>query len=137
MKCKYDRHVGKGRFKILVLLMIIAMVHAQAYAAVVRISWNANTDSDLAGYNVYYGTATQFYSQVINAGKFTSVEIDNLKPGQTYYMAVTAYNQCVESDFSDEISIKIPKNGDTTQSMDGDGESGGGGGGCFIAVSGL
>ncbi|HQP32148.1 MAG TPA: fibronectin type III domain-containing protein, partial [Deltaproteobacteria bacterium] len=66
------------------------------------------------------------------------IEIDNLKPGLTYYVAVTAYNAAGESDFSDENSITIPNDANLTQSMQSDdGGSGGGGGGCFIAVAGL
>ena len=139
MKCTLCNLMGKGRLKIIVPLMIMAMVHAQALAAGVRISWNANTESDLLGYNVYYGTMSHVYSRVVNAGKFTTVEIDNLKSGQTYYMAVTAYNADGESDFSDEHSISIPGYEGVSQSAQSGeaGGSGGGGGGCFIAVASL
>jgi len=138
MQCTYGTHTGNRRFKIIILFMIMAMIHAQAMAAVVRISWNANAESDLLGYNVYYGTMPHVYSQTINAGRFNSVEIDNLKPGQTYYVAVTAYNASGESDLSDENSISIPSEANVSQSMQSDdGGSGGSGGGCFIAVAGL
>lgn len=137
MKCTYGRLTGSGRFKIIVLLLIMAMVHAQAMAAVVRISWNANTEKDLLGYHVYYGTVPHVYSKAIDAGAFTSVDIDGLKAGKQYYVAVTAYNASGESDFSEEQSITIPDDADVTQSMEGEGGSGGSGGGCFISVSGL
>ena len=136
MKCTYGKHTVKGRFKIIFLLMIITMVHAQAMAASVRISWNANTESNLRGYNVYYGTMSHVYSKSIDAGNFTSVDIDGLKAGKTYYVAVTAYNAAGESDFSDENSIAIPEDANVAQAMDGDGGSGGSGSGCFISVCG-
>lgn len=138
MKCIRCNHTGKGRFKVIVLFMIMAMVHAQALAAVVRINWNANAESDLSGYNVYYGTVPHVYTKAIDVGNFTSVEIDDLTPGQTYYMALTAYNASGESDLSDEQSITIPSDADVTQAIESDdGGSGGSGGGCFIATSGL
>ncbi|MEN6473462.1 MAG: fibronectin type III domain-containing protein [Syntrophaceae bacterium] len=139
MKCLRCNLTGKGRFKIIVSLMIMAIVHTQALAAGARISWNANTERDLLGYNVYYGTMPHIYSRAVNAGKFTTVDIGNLKSGQTYYVAVTAYNAEGESDFSDEQSVSIPGNEGVSQTAQSDeaGESGGGGGGCFIAVSSL
>ncbi len=74
-----------------------------------------NTDgsalTDLSGYVVYWGTITGNYSNSVtleNAG-LTSYVIDNLAPGQTYYFAVTAYNEGgLESVYSNEASKTIP-----------------------------
>ena len=38
-----------------VLLTSIAQV---SYGAYLKIAWNANTEEDLAGYKVYYGTSS-------------------------------------------------------------------------------
>ena len=79
------------------------------------LSWGANTETDLAGYRIYYGTEPRTgdcppggYAEKVDAGKRTSYEIDNLKPGESYYFSVTSYNAAgKESCFSEEISKKI------------------------------
>jgi hypothetical protein len=66
---------------------------------------NGTQLTDLAGYNVYYGTASGNYSQSIDAGNTTTYTVANLAGGLTYYFAVTAYdNSGNESEFSNEVS---------------------------------
>ncbi len=58
---------------------------------------------DLAGFKLYYGIQSGQYSQVINVGDYTTVEIGDLGTG-TYYLAITAYDTYGnESRFSNEI----------------------------------
>ncbi|MFO7889272.1 MAG: fibronectin type III domain-containing protein [bacterium] len=74
----------------------------------VVISWNSNTEADLAGYKVYYGTESGNYSKVENAGNTELYSISNLVAGQTYYFAVTAYDESGnESDFSTEVPFEV------------------------------
>ncbi|GMV31373.1 MAG: hypothetical protein AMXMBFR59_34980 [Rhodanobacteraceae bacterium] len=77
--------------------------------ASISVSWNANTEADLHGYRVYYGTASGAYQQTrgagIEAGRNTSFTISNLKAGTVYYIAVTAYDTAGnESAHSGEVS---------------------------------
>jgi len=83
----------------------------KAFAAGVQISWSANPSSDeVAGYRVYYGTASRRYINVKIAGQTTCYDIEGLQEGVTYYFAVTAYDASLnESEYSDEVSISIPK----------------------------
>ncbi len=61
----------------------------------------------LAGFKVYFGTASGVYPQIIDIGKMTSYASGTLGPG-TYYFAVTAYDSYgSESEFSNEISTTI------------------------------
>ncbi len=63
--------------------------------------------TDLAGYIVYYGTASQNYTNSFDVGNFTSASIGNIAPG-TWYFAVTAYDSSgYESDFSEETSTQV------------------------------
>jgi hypothetical protein len=72
------------------------------------LAWDANTEADLVGYRLYYGTAAQAYSQMIDVGENTQVTVSNLSQGVTYYFAVTAYAlQGAESDFSNEIDHTV------------------------------
>ncbi len=63
--------------------------------------------TDLAGFKVYYGTASGVYPQVVDVRNATSFSSGALGPG-TYYFAVTAYDTYgSESEFSNEISTTI------------------------------
>lgn len=78
-------------------------------AASIRLSWNANTEPDLRGYRVYFGTASGSFQQVrgagLDAGRNTTFTVANLRAGTTYFIAVTSYdNAGNESPFSGEIS---------------------------------
>lgn len=73
------------------------------------LTWDANTESDLAGYKVYVGTRSRTYGPPLDVGKVTSFKVINLLPGTTYYFAVTAYDTASnESGFSNEVSKSIP-----------------------------
>lgn len=92
-----------------VLVFIAFQTTNTAFAATVSISWNANTESDLAGYRVHYGTAKGSYSNHINVGNTTSWQISNLAAGTNYYFTLTAYDTAGnESLPSAETYIAIP-----------------------------
>ena len=92
------------------------------------LSWNANTESNLTGYRIYYGTSPRTdkcppggYPQNIDAGKTNTPEkpsytINNLEEGQSYYFSITSYNSAQkESCFSDEVNKTIAKSSATTK----------------------
>lgn len=112
------------------VIIALALLHVQAWGAVAEISWDANTDPELSGYRVHYGTASGSYQYVINASTATTIEIDGLKPGQTYYFAVTACFNDYETEYSHEVSVSIPDNAVRDQSG-----GSGGGGGCFMQTA--
>ena len=85
------------------------------FAGETTLSWDApstNTEgtplTDLAGYFIYYGTATGDYSQIVDIGNVTTNQVTNLIDGITYYFAISAYDTYMnESDYSNEISRTI------------------------------
>jgi len=86
-------------------LFVLLGYHASAHAASsVTLAWDAS-DPGVAGYNVYYGTGSGDYTQVVDAGNQASATISNLSDGSTYYFAVTAYDpNGLESLPSGEVS---------------------------------
>ncbi len=87
------------------LLCILTGIFAGfCQAASVTLAWDANTESTLAGYKLYYGLSSRTYSAPINVGKVTEYKLDNVEEGKTIYFAVTAYDiNGLESDFSAEL----------------------------------
>lgn len=86
-----------------------------AYSAQVTLTWDPNTEPDLAGYKVYYGTSSRNYEVALDAGNWTSCVIGGLDEGKTYYFAATAYDSFAnESDFSQEVSFYMTNPGADT-----------------------
>ncbi len=99
-------------------LLFIVLNHLPAltplYGADARLTWSANPENNIAGYRVYYGTASRVYPNSADAGSQTTYTVTGLGPG-TYYFAVTAYNTSAqESAFSSEVSKVIDATGDST-----------------------
>ncbi|MCG3113116.1 MAG: DNRLRE domain-containing protein [Candidatus Manganitrophus sp. SB1] len=77
------------------------------FAGDATLTWNTNTEADLAGYRVYFGTASRTYGPSINVGKATSYTLTGLA-NRTHFFAVTAYDTAGnESAFSVEVSKSI------------------------------
>jgi len=73
----------------------------------VHLAWSPSPDSDVAGYKVYYGTASKSYASSVNVGNATSYTVSGLSTG-TYYFAITAYDLSGnESGFSNEASKSV------------------------------
>lgn len=97
-------HLG-GAFVFLVYLFFFVPC---AQAGEVTLAWDANAESDIAGYNLYVGVESRGYGDAIDVGNFTTCTLSGLEHGQTYYFAVTAYNQTnLESDFSNEVMTTL------------------------------
>jgi hypothetical protein len=92
------------------------------YAAAVTLNWDANSEPELAGYKIYYGTSSGDYANSVDVGKITSFNVSNLREDTTYYFAATAYDSSdQESDFSDEVSHYVPVPEPVVVDTDGDG----------------
>jgi hypothetical protein len=74
------------------------------------LTWTAGTDTDLAGYKVYRGTASGTYGAAIATldRTVTSYVSSGLQAGTTYFFVITAVdNAGNESTFSNEVSKSI------------------------------
>ncbi len=91
------------------LVIMVFIMNASAWAGTATLSWDPNTETDLAGYKAYYGIASASYTQSIDVGNVLTYTINNLAEGVTYFFVVTAYNTSGnESGFSNEGSKTIP-----------------------------
>ena len=73
-------------------ILLTSVLSPLAHTAEVTVAWNANQESDLAGYNLYYGTSSGVYNHSIDVGLVTQYTITNIDDTSTYYFAATAYD---------------------------------------------
>jgi hypothetical protein len=87
------------------LLYFATQVAAQS----ATLAWNANTESDLAGYILEYGTQAGYPSTSLNVGKVTQRQITGLRAGTRYYFRVRAYDTSgLRSTPSNEVAYTVP-----------------------------
>ena len=96
------------------ILIIIMSLVSSSFSGAFIVSWNANTEPDLAGYKVYFGSQPSNYSFSQYIGKSTYWTLTEehvghpLVGGEVYYMAVTALDSAGnESSPSEEVSAVV------------------------------
>lgn len=105
-----------------VIYSIFAFNASTLTAGTATLSWSPPTTNadgspitDLAGYKIYYGTASGNYSQSIDVGNVTTYTFSSLADGNTYYFSATAYNSSgSESALSNEASKTLSPGADVT-----------------------
>lgn len=88
----------------------VSLTLSATAADTANLTWNASTESDLAGYKVYRGTASGTYgAPLATLPKTTaSYTTTGLQTGTTYFFAITSYDSSGnESTFSNEVSKSI------------------------------
>ncbi len=107
-----------------VLAAILSLsMSAPAFASGVTLQWNPNTESDVAGYKVYFSPESLPLEGMtpLDVSNQTSATIDGLDPNVSYKFAVTAYNDAgIESPFSNSVTIteQVPPTVDITSPAD-------------------
>jgi fibronectin type 3 domain-containing protein len=90
--------------RLFLILCASLVLTVSCFAADVTLQWDANTESDLAGYKVYYGTESRVYSEPIILGLVTTYTM-HIPDSVMYFFAVTAFDTGeLESDYSNEVS---------------------------------
>jgi hypothetical protein len=76
----------------IVIACVFMAAASPAAAASVTLAWDANTEADLAGYIVHYGTSRGVYDRTMDVGKTTTWTFPDADSSKTYYFVVQAYN---------------------------------------------
>src|SRR5687767_14311829 len=66
------------RWLIIALCFASSCAHAQRS---ITLAWDRNTETNIAGYKLYYGTVSRVYTNVVNAGNATTASVTNLVAG--------------------------------------------------------
>jgi len=97
------------RGTVLGALMVLLLVGA-AEGGTVTLAWNPNSEPDLAGYLLSYGTGSGEYTTTIDVGNVISFQFTEPNPLVRYYLALRAYNTAgAISPYSNEV-ITTPVN---------------------------
>lgn len=94
-------------------LVIFALLFIVMLSSAVTFRWNPNSESDLAGYRIYWGTNSRSYVVIHDCGLTNVVSIDktNFPINTDIYVSVTAYNTSgLESDHSNEVGFYVTNN---------------------------
>ena len=75
----------------------------------VRLGWNPSPDTNVVGYFVLFGGASQVYTNQFDAGNATSATIAGLQTNVRYYFTVVGYDALgQQSPPSNEIAYQVP-----------------------------
>ena len=70
------------------------------------LNWTASTDAAVTGYDIYYGSASHQYTNVISVGPVTTAVITGLAQNTIYFFAAKSHDDAGnESDFSNEAAF--------------------------------
>jgi hypothetical protein len=99
-----------AKTSILAGFVLLFLLSGNARGAEVHLAWDANTEADLAGYVIYYGTQSGSYPFSKDLDKNTTdCLVTDLTEGQTYYFAATAYDTSNNhSGYSEELVYQVP-----------------------------
>ncbi len=99
-----QKAIAKLNFQLSSFFIIYCLFLSIASAAQIKIAWDPNPPEDaVIGYKACYGTSATNINVCEEVGNFTEYIIENLIPGQKYFIAVKAYNNYGESGFSNIV----------------------------------
>lgn len=91
------------------IIVLIVLFPAPGFSTSLKVTWNANPETDLAGYRLYWGTQSKNYTMSADVLNSTSCNLDEVQGGTTYYIALSAFDYSGnESARSSEKSIYVP-----------------------------
>ena len=102
------RNIAASFFGAIIIFLLTNPLAAAAGQSV-TLAWVPNANPNVAGFKIYYGSASRSYTNSTAVGNVTNTTINGLDDGATYYFAATTYdNAGHESTFSEEVVYFIP-----------------------------
>ncbi len=91
--------------RLFLAILFLCMTAELAESAVVTLAWNPNSEGDLAGYALSYGTTSGQLTTTIDVGNTTIYAFAIPDPTKVYYIAIRAYDTSgLFSPFSNEVA---------------------------------
>ncbi len=96
-----------------VLLLVILSVN-NCLAQTITFSCLPNTETNLAGYKIHWGSSSYTYTKtvtfsspaIVNGRVIMTLDVGELTVGETYYFAATAFDtEGMESGYSNEVPL--------------------------------
>ena len=106
--CSFMPVACRAAHGVVLALLVLCALAPQAFAASTTLQWDPNSEPDLSGYTIHYGsTVSRAYATHLDVGKtVVSQSITGLADGTTYYFAVTARDTFGnESGYSNEVVL--------------------------------
>ena len=98
----WKKWLGRG----LPLMLAVGLPHAAAAAVSANLTWIASSDPGVTGYDIYYGGASEQFTNQLSVGAVTNALIPGLAENTTYFFAAKAHDGAGnESDFSNETAF--------------------------------
>ncbi|MFZ9936584.1 MAG: fibronectin type III domain-containing protein [Luteolibacter sp.] len=99
-----SKHQNTAKRRLTQAALTVYLTIGSIHAMEVKLKWNANSEPDIAGYVVHYGTASGKLDQLHYTENVTATTLSGLEPSTTYYLALQAYNSSgLFSDLTTEI----------------------------------
>jgi hypothetical protein len=98
-----------SRTKIATAVVLMLLVATVAYAKIIGFAWDANTETDLAGYKMYCGsTSGGPYTFVKSVTQPITTTTNDFTTSGTYYCVLTAYDSSGnESGYSNQVMVVV------------------------------
>ena len=100
----------KSILKRIVGFSLLIWLGTTVFTASESFIWNPNSEPDVAGYRIYYGTPPGKFTEMVDVGNVTLATITGLTQGKTYQFFATCYNTAgLESVPSNVVELTIPE----------------------------
>lgn len=97
-----------GSVAIVAAIFPLGFANAAESSTSMTLVWDADPTANVQDYRIYVGTESGQYSQNYGSGTATSIAIDQLQVGLTYYFAVVAIGSSgLESPLSSELVVTL------------------------------